>query len=292
MEKMLETIFQRSRNVPCRKCTVLFGLRKWLNTHTIPTHCDNTVAIAAPRMPHFSQKMNIGARMMFMPTVNTAESMAFCGYPVARMMWLSPNMVQVTGRPYRMIDLHEIAGIGQGVLAGPESRQHRIKHQLRQQAERHPVDEAEQQDVAEHAGSAVDVLLPQPDGTDGRAADADEQNQSEGQVHDRKRDRKAGNGQRTDAVPDKNTVDDVVKGKDHHRGDGGQGIAEKQFSDRFCSQQKRGAGVSHMYLPCLYRLEQYEIRKSVLRCRAGREDVALNGGRSGRESQKGEVGLF
>ena len=33
-----------------------------------------------------------------------------------------------------------------------------------------------------------------------------------------------------------------------------------------------------MYLPCLYRLEQYEIRKSVLRCRAGREDVALNGG--------------
>ena len=103
MEKMLETIFQRSRNVPCRKCTVLFGLRKWLNTHTIPTHCDNTVAIAAPRMPHFSQKMNIGARMMFMPTVNTAESMAFCGYPVARMMWLSPNMVQVTGRPYRMI---------------------------------------------------------------------------------------------------------------------------------------------------------------------------------------------
>ena len=189
-------------------------------------------------------------------------------------------------------DLHEIAGIGQGVLAGPESRQHRIKHQLRQQAERHPVDEAEQQDVAEHAGSAVDVLLPQPDGTDGRAADADEQNQREGQVHDRKRDRKAGNGQRTDAVPDKNTVDDVVKGKDHHRGDGGQGIAEKQFSDRFCSQQKRGAGVSHMYLPCLYRLEQYEIRKSVLRCRAGREDVALNGGRSGRESQKGEVGLF
>ena len=103
---------------------------------------------------------------------------------------------------------------------------------------------------------------------------------------------KAGNGQRTDAVPDKNTVDDVVKGKDHHRGDGGQGIAKKQFSDRFCSQQKRGAGVSHMYLPCLYRLEQYEIRKSVLRCRAGREDVALNGGRSGRESQKGEVGLF
>ena len=54
-------------------------------------------------MPHSSQKMNIGARMMFMPTVNTAESMAFCGYPVARMMWLSPNMVQVTGRPYRMI---------------------------------------------------------------------------------------------------------------------------------------------------------------------------------------------
>ena len=67
------------------------------------------------------------------------------------------------------------------------------------------------------------------------AADADEQNQREGQVHDRKRDRKAGNGQRTDAMPDKNTVDDVVKGKDHHRGDGGQGIPEKQFSDRFFS---------------------------------------------------------
>ena len=129
---------------------------------------------------------------MFMPYGHTAESMAFCGYPVARMMWLSPNMVQVTGRPYRMI-VHEIAGIRDKVCSlAPKAVSTGSSTSCDTQAERHPVDEAEQQDVAEHAGSAVDVLLPQPDGTDGRAADADEQNQREGQVHDRKRDRKAG----------------------------------------------------------------------------------------------------
>lgn len=43
--------------------------------------------------PSEERKMKIGARTMFTPTVNTAESMALCGYPVAGMTLLSPNMV-------------------------------------------------------------------------------------------------------------------------------------------------------------------------------------------------------
>ena len=48
------------------------------------------MARAAPLIPHFKTKINIGAMIIFAPTVNNAEIIAFLGYPVALMILLSP----------------------------------------------------------------------------------------------------------------------------------------------------------------------------------------------------------
>lgn len=61
-----------------------------------------TVARAAPRMPQPNWKMKMGARMMLHTTVVSDVSMAFFGWPVARITWLSPIMVKVMGVPSRM----------------------------------------------------------------------------------------------------------------------------------------------------------------------------------------------
>ncbi len=53
--------------------------KKWMSTHTKATDCPHKVARAAPAMPHFSLKMNIGARMMFTPTEISADIIAFLG---------------------------------------------------------------------------------------------------------------------------------------------------------------------------------------------------------------------
>lgn len=93
MEKMLETMRRFILHTLPSKCTVLSLSRKWLTTHTIPMNCDMTVAVAAPRIPHPNRKMKRGARMRLANTVTIDVSIAFFGYPVARITLFSPIMV-------------------------------------------------------------------------------------------------------------------------------------------------------------------------------------------------------
>ena len=51
----------------------------------------NTVATAAPRMPHPRTKMNIGAKMQLSPTVPKVAYMAFIGRLVERSRALRPR---------------------------------------------------------------------------------------------------------------------------------------------------------------------------------------------------------
>ena len=82
-------IFQNPR---CRRTTLVF-CRKWLTTHTMPMNCEMTVAVAAPRIPQSNWKMKMGARIMLQTTVTIDVSIAFLGYPVARMILFRPIMV-------------------------------------------------------------------------------------------------------------------------------------------------------------------------------------------------------
>ena len=71
----------------------------------MPMNCERMVAMPAPRIPHSSQKMNMGANTMLQPTVSIDESMAFLGYPVARITLLSPIMTYDMGVPIRITSM-------------------------------------------------------------------------------------------------------------------------------------------------------------------------------------------
>jgi len=121
MEKMLLImrffIFQK----PGCKRTMLVFCRKWLTTHIMPINCEMTVAVAAPRIPQSKWKMKIGARIMLHTTVTIEVSIAFLGYPVARMMLFNPIIVYVTGVPNRIICI-KFRAYGSVSLLAPKKR--------------------------------------------------------------------------------------------------------------------------------------------------------------------------
>jgi hypothetical protein len=78
------TIFHLGRKQWELKRTVLLCRKKCGVEQSVPTTCEQTVANAAPRIPHPRTKMKRGASTRFTPTVNSMPDIAFLGYPEAR----------------------------------------------------------------------------------------------------------------------------------------------------------------------------------------------------------------
>ena len=76
MRRAIEGVNQRLRILKWMK---LRRERKWATTHMHAADWPMTVARAAPRMPHPSLKMNIGAIITLTPTERRADTMALRG---------------------------------------------------------------------------------------------------------------------------------------------------------------------------------------------------------------------
>ena len=76
---ILRAIYDDSQLLRNDKCTKLFLFKKWHKTQINATNCPQTVAMAAPLIPHFKLKMKIGARTIFTTTDIKAEIIAFLG---------------------------------------------------------------------------------------------------------------------------------------------------------------------------------------------------------------------
>lgn len=68
----------------------LFFDMKWHSTHMNEAVWPHTVAQAAPDMPQSNTNINVGASTRLTATDSRADTMAFLGYPVARIRLLSP----------------------------------------------------------------------------------------------------------------------------------------------------------------------------------------------------------
>lgn len=123
---------------------------------------------------------------------------------------------------------HEVVRIGEGLPAGSEGCQNFRKEKKRGNHQHHSGNQTHDEDVAKRTLSSFLVFSSQPDGADGRPADAYQRAQRESQVHDGEGDGQAGQGQRPHAVADEYAVNDVVQRVYHHAGDGGQGVLDQQ----------------------------------------------------------------
>ena len=88
-------------------------------------NCEQMVASAAPRIPQFSTKIKIGARIMLQPTVSMEESIAFF-----RVTGGTHDVVEsdhdIRNRTAQQNYLHKIAGIRQGSFAGSEEKRESV----------------------------------------------------------------------------------------------------------------------------------------------------------------------
>ena len=166
-----------------------------------------------------------------------------CQHGLLRMARGTHNVVQpdhgVGDGRAQQNDLHEVAGIGQGIGAGSEEAQNVVEKNECQSTKHDSVDETEHQGIAQHLVHSLHVLLPQTDGRDGGAAGRYQIAEGCRQVHQREGDGQTCNGHGTHAVADEDAVDDVVQRHDGHADDGGDGILQQQFPNAFCTEQMR-----------------------------------------------------
>ena len=96
---------------------------------------------------------------------------------------------------------HEVVRIGEGLPAGSEGCQNFRKEKKRGNHQHHSGNQTHDEDVAKRTLSSFLVFSSQPDGADGRPADAYQRAQRESQVHDGEGDGQAGQGQRPTPWP-------------------------------------------------------------------------------------------
>ena len=84
-------LMSRRRHSRLMRSVVRLPVRK-RSIHIVDTHCEMTVASAAPRTPMFSPNMNTGSSIMFMTAPITTVSMLSREKPCAVMKAFSPRV--------------------------------------------------------------------------------------------------------------------------------------------------------------------------------------------------------
>ena len=149
-------------------------------------------------------------------------------------------------------DLHIVPGVLQRVGAGSEEIENRIQEHQAEHGEQEADDAVQGHLVGQDLVGDLIVPLSEQHGDHGRRPDADKSAERRAEVHQRERDSKSRDGQRSRSgnMPDVDAVHHIIERRRSHGDDSRDCVLLEQYSYAFTSKLRRsGLCLWHYILP-------------------------------------------